>query len=89
MEPLSVSQTKITTYHLTRSADASGRDAAVVAAKRDLAFVNETGQKEDIALVTGIQRSLESGANDVFTFGAFEPAIIHFHKEMLQRLPRS
>ena len=89
MEPLSVSQTKITTYHLTRSADASGRDAAVVAAKRDLAFVNETGQKEDIALVTGIQRSLESGANDVFTFGAFEPAIIHFHKEMLQRLARS
>ena len=86
IEPISVSQTKITTYHLTRSTDAAGRDKAIEAAKRDLAFVNETGQQEDIAMVTGIQKSLHSGANDVFTFGAFEPAIIHFHKEMATRL---
>ena len=87
LEPISVDRTKITTYNLTRSTDASGRDAAIEAAKRDLAFVNETGQKEDIALVTGIQKSLHSGANDLFTFGEFEPAIIHFHKEMSGRLP--
>jgi phenylpropionate dioxygenase-like ring-hydroxylating dioxygenase large terminal subunit len=86
IEPISVSQTKITTYHLTRSTDAAGRDKAIEAAKRDLAFVNETGQLEDIAMVTGIQKSLHSGANEVFTFGAFEPAIIHFHKEMATRL---
>lgn len=86
IEPVSISQTKVTTYHLTRSTDETGRDAAIKAAKRDLAFVNETGQTEDIALVTGIQKSLHSGANEVFTFGAFEPAIIHFHKEMKQRL---
>ncbi len=86
IEPISVSQTKITTYHLTRSTDAAGRDKAIEAAKRDLAFVNETGQQEDIAMVTGIQKSLHSGANEVFTFGAFEPAIIHFHKEMATRL---
>lgn len=86
IEPVSVSQTKITTYHLTRSTDEAGRDTAIEDAKRDLAFVNETGQKEDIDLVTGIQKSLHSGANEVFTFGAFEPAIIHFHKEMKQRL---
>jgi len=86
LEPISVDQTKIKTYHLTRSTDAARKESAIEAAKRDLAFVNETGQKEDIALVTGIQKSLHSGANDVFTFGAFEPAIIHFHKEMSRRL---
>ena len=86
IEPVSISQTKITTYHLTRSTDAAGEGAAIKAAKRDLAFVNETGQQEDIAMVTGIQKSLHSGANKVFTFGAFEPAIIHFHKEMKLRL---
>ena len=86
IEPVSINQTKVTTYHLTRSTDAAGEKAAIEAAKRDLAFVNETGQKEDIAMVTGIQKSLHSGANDVFTFGAFEPAIIHFHKQMSRRL---
>ena len=86
IEPVSMSQTKITTYHLTRSTDAAGEDAAIQAAKRDLAFVNETGQQEDIAMVTGIQKSLHSGANEVFTFGAFEPAIIHFHQQMAKRL---
>ena len=89
IEPISVSQTKITTYHLTRSTDEAGAESAVKAGKHDLAFVNETGQKEDIALVTGIQRGLHSGANEVFTFGAFEPAIIHFHKGMARRLPQT
>jgi phenylpropionate dioxygenase-like ring-hydroxylating dioxygenase large terminal subunit len=89
LEPLSVNQTKMTSYHLTRSHDAAGKDAAIAAAKKDLAFVNETGQKEDIALVTGIQKGLQSGANEVFTFGEFEGAIIHFHSEMARRLPPS
>lgn len=88
IEPVSVNQTKVTTYHLTRSTDVTGEAAAIKAAKRDLAFVNETGQQEDIAMVTGIQKSLHSGANDVFTFGAFEPAIIHFHQEMAKRLAK-
>ncbi len=86
IEPVSINQTKVTTYHLTRSTDSAGENAALEAARRDLAFVNETGQKEDIAMVTGIQKSLHSGANAVFTFGAFEPAIIHFHKHMSRRL---
>lgn len=89
LEPLSVNQTKMTSYHLTRSHDAADKDAAIAAAKKDLAFVNETGQKEDIALVTGIQKGLQSGANEVFTFGEFEGAIIHFHSEMARRLPPS
>ena len=86
LEPINVNQTKITSYHITKSTDAAGKAQALKAAKRDMAFVNETGQVEDIAMVTGIQRSLNSEANKSLTFGHFEPAIVHFHKEMAGRL---
>ncbi|MGB0906007.1 MAG: aromatic ring-hydroxylating oxygenase subunit alpha [Maricaulaceae bacterium] len=82
IEPLSVGRTKITSYHITKSTDEAGKDRALEDAKRDIAFVNTTGQQEDIAVVTGIQNSLHAKANDVFTFGHFEPAIVHFHQEM-------
>lgn len=88
LEPLGVDRTKITSYHLTKSTGAAGKEEAIKAAERDIAFVNETGQQEDIAMVTGIQRSLHTKANDVFTFGHFEPAIVHFHQEMAARLGR-
>ena len=86
LEPLSESQTKITTYHMTKSTDSKDNDAVLETANRDLDFVNGTGQVEDIALVTSIQRSLPSEANEAFTFGHFEPAIVHFHKEMAERM---
>lgn len=89
LEPLSVNRTKITSYHMTKSTDEAGKDKALEAAKRDMAFVNETGQQEDIALVTAIQRSLNSEANQTFTFGHFEPAIVHFHKQMAARLGKN
>lgn len=88
LEPLSESQTKITTYHMTKSTDSKDNDAVLETANRDLDFVNGTGQVEDIALVTSIQRSLPSEANEAFTFGHFEPAIVHFHKEMAERLAK-
>jgi len=86
LEPLGVSQTKFTTYHMTKSTDNPDIEAVMKTAKKDLEFVNGTGQQEDIAMVTAIQRSLHSGANDAFTFGHYEPAIVHFHKEMQSRL---
>ena len=86
LEPLDANRTKITSYHMTKSTDEAGKDQALKAAKRDMAFVNETGQIEDIAMVTGIQRSLHAKANETFTFGHFEPAIVHFHKQMAKRL---
>ena len=88
LEPLSVDRTKITSFHMTKSTHNSDMDAVLADAKRDLEFVNETGQVEDIAMVTGIQRSLHSNANQVFTFGHYEPAIVHFHEEMAKRLER-
>jgi len=86
LEPINVSQTKVTVYNMTKSTDNPDTEAVIEAAKRDLAFVNGTGQQEDIALVSGIQRSLPANANEVFTFGHYEPAIIHFHKEMAERV---
>jgi len=86
IEPVSVSQTKITSYHMTKSTEKADQDAATKAAKHDIAFVNETGQQEDISMVTGIQRSLPSEANKAFTFGHFEPAIVNFHKQLAKNL---
>ena len=88
LEPLSKSQTKFTTYHITKSTNNPDRDAVLETANRDLEFVNGTGQVEDIEMVTSIQRSLPSNANDAFTFGHFEPAIVHFHKGMAERLAK-
>jgi len=88
IEPMSVNLTKITTYHMTKSTHKIGSDAAIKAAKHDLAFVNETGQQEDIAMVTGIQRSLHSKANKTFTFGHFESAIVHFHKQLTESIAK-
>jgi len=86
IEPLGVSRTKISSYHITKSTTESDKESVLKDAKRDLAFVNETGQKEDIAMVTGIQRSLHSDANETFTFGQFEPAIVHFHQQLSKQL---
>ncbi|MEP3655279.1 MAG: aromatic ring-hydroxylating dioxygenase subunit alpha [Litorimonas sp.] len=86
IEPLGVSQTKITSYYISKSATEADKEIALKDAKRDLAFVMGTGQQEDIAMVTGIQRSLHSDANETFTFGHFEPAIVHFHQQLSKRL---
>lgn len=86
LEPLGVSRTKITTYHITKSNPSVDKDTLVETAARDLEFVNGTGQTEDIAMVEGIQRSLKTEANDALTFGLFEPAIAHFHQQMAARL---
>jgi len=87
LEPLSVDRTRQITYTLTNG---GGDDAAALAeAKRDAEFVGTTGAAEDRAVVQAIQRGLGSGANDVFTFGKFESAIVHFHRTLTAALERS
>jgi hypothetical protein len=51
--------------------------------------VTETGAPEDRALAESIQRTMESGANEHFTFGHFESAIIHFHRNLRAALEES
>jgi phenylpropionate dioxygenase-like ring-hydroxylating dioxygenase large terminal subunit len=78
LEPIGLGRTRSISYTLTNG----GADAeqAVAAAKRDAEFVGNTGATEDRAVVEAIQRGVASGANEVFTFGRFESAIVHFHK---------
>jgi phenylpropionate dioxygenase-like ring-hydroxylating dioxygenase large terminal subunit len=84
LEPVSLDQTRLVSYTLTnRRVD--DRDAEA-AAKRDAAFVNQTGAAEDREIVCAIQKGVSSGANDAFTFGRFEGAIVHFHRELARSL---
>ena len=78
LEPLSVSRTKMVTWSLTNS-DAPGAEDE---AQRDSDFVRNQGTAEDREVVCSIQRALASGANEAFTFGQFESAIVHFHREL-------
>ena len=84
-EPLSPTQTRFINYRLTNK----GEQAEGERAQRDASFVSDTGGREDAAVVRAIQESLASGANDHFTYGKFEKAIVHFHRTlsgMLQRV---
>jgi phenylpropionate dioxygenase-like ring-hydroxylating dioxygenase large terminal subunit len=76
LEPLAPDRTRMVRYALTNG---SGEEA-LREARRDQDFVGGTGTAEDREVVTAIQRGIASGANDAFTFGAFESAIIHFHQ---------
>jgi phenylpropionate dioxygenase-like ring-hydroxylating dioxygenase large terminal subunit len=80
LEPVDVQTTRVTSHILTHRAT-DGEDAAAAAA-RDVEFVKQTGGAEDLAIAHAIQRGLTSGANDVFTFGRYESAIVHFHRTL-------
>ena len=78
LEPEGVGRTRTVTYNLARAAELETERAAVDQAAD---FV-DAGAREDRAVVESIQRGLASGANDAFTFGLFEGAIVHFHKTL-------
>ena len=87
LEPLAIDRTRQFTYTLTSG---GGDDPEALAeAKRDAEFVGTRGAVEDRAVVQAIQRGLASGANDAFTFGKFESAIVHFLKTLTAALARS
>lgn len=79
LEPVSPDRTRMLAWALT---NVTGDADALEAARRDANFVNQSGAAEDLAVVLGIQSSIDSGANEFFTFGHFEPAIVHFHRHL-------
>ena len=79
LEPIAPGRTRNIAYSLAHT---GGDPAAAEAAKRDTQFVTQTGAPEDRALAESIQRTMESGANEHFTFGHFESAIVHFHRNL-------
>ena len=85
LEPISPSQSQWVIYSLINAAP---DNAPITAedARRDAAFVNDSGQEEDRAAATAIQQALASGANTHLTFGHFEKAIVHFHQHLERTL---
>lgn len=79
LEPIAPNRTRNIAYSL---AFTGGDPEAIETAKRDAQFVNQTGAPEDRALAESVQRTMESGANEYYTFGHFESAIIHFHRNL-------
>ncbi len=80
LEPAGLGETRSVTYSLTNRP--SGDEDPAAAAKRDAAFVSQTGAAEDNAVVCAIQKGIASGANEHFSYGRFEGAIAHFHRSL-------
>jgi phenylpropionate dioxygenase-like ring-hydroxylating dioxygenase large terminal subunit len=87
LEPLGTDRVCNVNYTLIDLGD--GSECARAEAERDIRFVRESGGTEDIAVIEDIQRSLHSRANGVFTFGLFEGAISHFHRNLADVLAKS
>ena len=75
-----------------RRTSSSPRNGTIAAAPQISGLIlADSGGKEDAAAVQAIQAGLTSGANEHFTFGRYEKAIVHFHEVLsasLQGLPR-
>jgi len=79
LEPVAPGRTRNIAYSLAHT---DGNASSIEAAKRDASFVTQTGAPEDRALAESIQRTMHSEANEAFTFGHFESAIVHFHRNL-------
>ena len=89
-EPESPTRTRYYNYRLTLpAAEGEGiSDEAIARAKKDVAFLSNTGDKEDAKVVRDIQAAIGSGANTHYRFGRFESAIGHLHKNLALYLAR-
>lgn len=87
-EPESPTRTRYFSYKLTLPIpDGSApTEEALTRAKKDVAFLSSTGNKEDEKVVTDIQAAIGSGANTHYTFGRFESAIAHLHRNLAHYL---
>lgn len=78
VEPLSPDRSRMETFIVT-DAPETPEDERLVDISR--AFV-AAGAAEDRMVVEAVQKGLRSGANTVLTFGLFEGALTHLHREI-------
>ena len=78
-EPIAPGRTQNISYSLAHT---GGDPEAIETARRDARFVTETGAPEDFALAESVQRTMASGANEHLTFGHYERAVVHFHRNL-------
>lgn len=84
-EPLSPGTTRFYSHRLGRIRG-EDKEKALAKAKRDASFVADTGSVEDNEVIRRIQIGLASGANEHFTYGLYEKAIVHLLKNLTELL---
>ena len=89
-EPESPFRTRYYGYKMTMPTQdgAEPSSASIDQAKKDASFLADTGLKEDAKVIQDIQTAIGSGANQHYTFGRFESAIVHLHKNLARYLDR-
>jgi choline monooxygenase len=89
-EPESPTRTRYFNYRLTLPTvdGLEPSEEALARAKKDVAFLSDTGDKEDAKVVSDIQAAIGSGANTHYRFGRFESAIGHLHRNLARYLAR-
>ena len=88
IDPVDVDHSTVTTYSMTR-ADATHRASPNRPTNPlDPASLVARGALEDNEMSAGVQRGLQSGANQFVEFGRHESAIGHFHATLDERLAR-
>jgi phenylpropionate dioxygenase-like ring-hydroxylating dioxygenase large terminal subunit len=84
-EPLAIDRTLTVAYTLTRRPP---DEAGFASVRKGTDFVT-AGTEEDRAVQIAVQRGLASRANEVLTFGLFEGAIRHLHRNLGEVLDRA
>ena len=87
-EPESPTRTRYFSYKLTMPMPngTAPTEEVLAGAKKDAAFLSDTGRKEDAEVVSKIQAAIGSGANTHYRFGRFESAIGHLHRNLARYL---
>ena len=85
LEPIAIDKTLTRVWTFTNRGKLDSAQA-IEDAKRDFEFVNNTGAKEDQAVVEAIQQSIHSGANEHYIFGKYEKLISHLHQGLHKML---
>jgi phenylpropionate dioxygenase-like ring-hydroxylating dioxygenase large terminal subunit len=81
LEPVTPSSSRWYIYRLRRP-DADDTPEALERAKRDAAFLKDTGVIEDRAAACSIQSAMAGEGNEHFIFGRFETSAVHFHQHL-------
>ena len=89
-EPESATRTRYFNYKFTlpKPNGSAATEEELARAKKDAAFVSDTGNQEDAKVVSDIQAAMSSGANTHHRFGRFESAIHHLHSNLARYLER-
>ena len=89
-EPESATRTRYFNYKFTlpKLNGSAATEEELARAKKDAAFLSDTGNQEDAEVVSDIQAAMSSGANTHYRFGRFESAIHHLHSNLARYLER-